>query len=266
MGNSAVHNPSSSARMLSGMHGARLVNGRQLGQLESTSVEDFSTEDQFGFHSRMSSTRGTDLEFPLRQELPVWKTVWDSRPSWLRMMDCSGCAGDRTLLETIVNVATSMPFIAIGLQAPRTKPAARLYADSLVGVGVASTLYHVSRGEARKVFRFGDYAMIAFASLCLNSAIRGDRPKGLMLASALLIPIQPTLVTVLHTGMMQATFSQRVTNEPKLRGAHRLHQLSSVIGGVLFVADDVMPKTPYIHAAWHLAAALGVATCTKLLE
>lgn len=64
----------------------------------------------------------------------------------------------------------------------------------------------------------------------------------------------------------QAEFSQRVKNEPQLRRAHSLHKLSSVLGGVLFVADDVMPQTPYIHAAWHLAAALGVATCTKLLE
>lgn len=47
----------------------------------------------------------------------------------------------------------------------RKKPAARLYANSLIGVGMASCFYHTSRGEARKIFRFGDYAMIATAAL-----------------------------------------------------------------------------------------------------
>ncbi|KAG8056722.1 hypothetical protein GUJ93_ZPchr0002g26277 [Zizania palustris] len=36
-------------------------------------------------------------------------------------------------------------------------------------------------------------------------------------------------------------------------------------GGVLFIADDCFPETPYIHAAWHLAAAIGIGTCNKLL-
>jgi hypothetical protein len=47
--------------------------------------------------------------------------------------------------------------------------------------------------------------------------------------------------------------------------AHNLHKMSSLLGGVLFIADDCFPETPYIHAAWHLAAALGTATCNKLL-
>lgn len=36
-----------------------------------------------------------------------------------------------------------------------------LYANSLIGVGVASTLYHCSRGEVRKYFRWADYTAIA---------------------------------------------------------------------------------------------------------
>ncbi|CAM6095809.1 unnamed protein product [Calypogeia fissa] len=262
MENSTVHYPSSTARMLGELHGVRLVNGRQH---ESTLVEDPSA-DSCGSHPKISSnTGGTDLEFPWKQDLPAWKTMWDTRPRWLKIMQCPGC-GDRSIWETVANVTTSMPFIAMGLQAPRKNLGARLYADSLLGVGVASSLYHMSRGEVRKVFRFGDHAMIALASLCLNSAIRDDRPRGLMLASALLIPIQPSFVTLIHTGMMEAIFSQRALKEPRLRPAHNLHKVSSAIGGVLFVADDVLTQTPYIHAAWHLAAALSIATCTKLLE
>jgi hypothetical protein len=39
-----------------------------------------------------------------------------------------------------------------------------------------------------------------------------------------------------------------------------------VIGGAFFVADDIYPNTPYIHAAQHVAAAVGVATLNTLLE
>jgi len=57
-----------------------------------------------------------------------------------------------------------------------------------------------------------------------------------------------------------------VIENPKLRGAHALHTASSLVGGALFVADDVFPDTPYIHAAWHLAAAVGVMTINTLID
>jgi hypothetical protein len=64
----------------------------------------------------------------------------------------------------------------------------------------------------------------------------------------------------------QVSFAKRASTEPELKTAHNLHRMSSLLGGALFIADDVFPETPYIHAAWHLAAALGVCTCNKLLE
>lgn len=44
----------------------------------------------------------------------------------------------------------------------------RMYANSLVGVGVASSLYHASRGRLRKYLRWADYTMIATASVVRN--------------------------------------------------------------------------------------------------
>ena len=61
-------------------------------------------------------------------------------------------------------------------------------------------------------------------------------------------------------------FAKRALKDPQLRMAHNVHKASSLVGGMLFVADDVFPETPFIHAAWHLAAAVGVGTCNKLLE
>jgi predicted membrane channel-forming protein YqfA (hemolysin III family) len=42
---------------------------------------------------------------------------------------------------------------------------AAIYANSLVGVGIASGLYHSSKGEVRKILRWADYTMIATTTL-----------------------------------------------------------------------------------------------------
>jgi len=71
---------------------------------------------------------------------------------------------------------------------------------------------------------------------------------------------------VLRNMLLQVAFAKRALKDPDLRMAHTVHKMSSLMGGMLFVADDLFPKTPYLHAAWHLAAAVGVGTCNKLLE
>ncbi|KAK6134204.1 hypothetical protein DH2020_032060 [Rehmannia glutinosa] len=174
--------------------------------------------------------------------------------------------GDKNLAETVVNVLTSLPFIALGLQAPRKNLNCKIYANSLIGVGVASSVYHASRGKLRKYLRWADYTMIATATVCLSRAIRNENPKFLMAASALFLPIQPLMVSAVHTGLMEVAFAKRAFQDPDLRMAHNVHKMSSLLGGALFVADDLLPETPFLHAGWHLAAAVGVCTCNKLLE
>lgn len=66
--------------------------------------------------------------------------------------------------------------------------------------------------------------------------------------------------------LLQVAFAKRALKDPELRMAHNVHKMSSLLGGVFFIADDVFPRTPYLHAAWHLAAAVCVGTCNKLLE
>ena len=74
-----------------------------------------------------------------------------------------------------------------------------------------------------------------------------------------------SLTSVDHLSL-QVAFAQRAIKDPELRMVHNVHKACSLLGGVLFVADDVFPQIPFIHAAWHLAAAVGVGTCNKLLE
>ncbi|XP_020250271.1 uncharacterized protein LOC109827671 isoform X2 [Asparagus officinalis] len=191
--------------------------------------------------------------------------IWQQRPSCLRPIRCC-LHGDRHIAETIANVLTSLPFIILGSQAPRKNLKTTLYANSLIGVGVASSLYHLSRGKARKYLRWADYTMIAATTLCLSGALRDENPRLLMAASTFLLPIQPLMVSAVHTGMMEVAFARRASTKPELKMAHNLHAVSSLLGGALFIADDCFPQTPYLHAAWHLAAAVGVGTCNKLLE
>ncbi|CAK9207913.1 unnamed protein product [Sphagnum troendelagicum] len=85
---------------------------------------------------------------------------------------------------------------------------------------------------------------------------QGDFSRALILSSAMAIPFQPMLVTVLRTFLMEGLILICM----KMCGN------SAVEGGPLFVADDIYPNTPYIHAAWHVAAVVGVATLNTLLE
>ncbi|XP_052205015.1 uncharacterized protein LOC127809895 [Diospyros lotus] len=196
---------------------------------------------------------------------PTVQRVWEQRPACLRPVHCS-LNGDRSIAETIANVITSLPFVALGLQAPRKNLNCKLYANSLIGVGVASSLYHVSRGKLRRYLRWADYTMIATATVCLSRALSNENPKLLMAASAVFLPVQPLMVSAVHTGLMEVAFAKRALQDPELRMAHNLHKMSSLLGGALFIADDVFPETPYLHAAWHLAAAVGVSTCNELLR
>eukprot|EP00850_Spirogloea_muscicola_P019251 SM000187S03868 [mRNA] locus=s187:943:1876:+ [translate_table: standard] len=137
-------------------------------------------------------------------------------------------------------MVTSIPFIVVGLATPRKKHHMELYANSLVGVGLASTAYHVSRGKLRKYFRWGDYAMIAACTM-------------------------PMLVIAAHMGLMEVTFARRVLADRKLTRTHLAHASSSILGGAFFLADELFPEHPYMHAGWHIAAALGIHTANKLL-
>ncbi|CAI9779146.1 unnamed protein product [Fraxinus pennsylvanica] len=203
-------------------------------------------------------------DFSYNQRLRIQK-VWQQRPACLRPVH--GCVnGDKHLAETVVNVLTSLPFIALGIQAPRKNLNCKLYANSLIGVGIASSVYHASRGKLRKYLRWADYTMIATATVCLSRALRNENPKLLTAASAFFLPIQPLMVSAVHTGIMEVAFAKRAFQDPDLRMAYNVHKMSSLLGGALFIAEDLFPETPFLHAGWHLAAAVGVGTCNKLLD
>jgi len=242
----------SSIKALDGIHGVR-VNPHS-----PFSLELFHRDGDLCQSDCQTSSIQTTQGFLMQR-------VWQQRPGCMRPTHyCLN--GDQSVAETIANVMTSLPFIALGLQAPRKNLNCKLYANSLIGVGVASSLYHTSRGRLRKYLRWVDYSMIASSTVCLSRAIRNENPKLLMAASALCLPFQPLLVSAVHTAMMEVALAKRAVENPNLKTAHNVHKLSFLLSGALFVADEVYPKTPFIHAAWHLTAAIGVGTCNKLLH
>ncbi|KAJ1425402.1 hypothetical protein SESBI_11116 [Sesbania bispinosa] len=242
------------SRALEGVHGVHVVPHSPFALTKTNQGADL--------HPSTDGTSTTEAN-----QLLLMQRVWQQRPACLRPIHCcTSRHGDMHLAETVANVLTSMPFIALGMQAPRKNFSSKLYANSLIGVGVASSMYHSSRGRLRKFLRWVDYTMIATTTVCLSRALRNENPKLLMAASALFLPVNPFMVSAIHTGMMEVAFAKRALKDPDLRMAHTVHKMSTLLGGMLFVADDLFPRTPYLHAAWHLAAAVGVGTCNRLLE
>ncbi|KAI4313772.1 hypothetical protein L6164_026727 [Bauhinia variegata] len=247
-------NTQSPSRALEGVHGVQVALHSPFALTETNQRRDFQSS------TCETSANGANLQLSFQ-----W--VWQQRPACLKPIHCKlDSHGDQTLVETAANVLTSLPFIALGLNAPRKSLNSKIYANSLIGVGVASSMYHCSRGKIRKFLRWVDYTMIATATVCLSRALRNENPRLLMAATAVCLPVNPLMVSVIHTGMMEVAFAKRALKDPDLRMAHNVHKMSSLVGGMLFIADDLFPKTPFIHAAWHLAAAVGVGTCNKLLE
>ncbi|GJN16150.1 hypothetical protein PR202_gb03108 [Eleusine coracana subsp. coracana] len=111
-----------------------------------TSIVDTST-------SELQEGVGLSRSFQIRR-------LWQQRPPCLKPIHCS-LSCDKHVGETIANVITSLPFIALGLQAPR-----------------------------------------------------------------------------------RVSFAQRASMDPELKMAHNLHKMSSLLGGALFVADDVSLRLP----------------------
>ena len=55
-------------------------------------------------------------------------------------------------------------------------------------------------------------------------------------------------------------FHQKAKHNPRLQSGQRRHLAAGAIGAACFAIEDVYPKFPFIHAAWHLLSTYGIAT------
>ncbi|KAF3525865.1 hypothetical protein F2Q69_00051352 [Brassica cretica] len=93
---------SKTSKSLEGLHGVHVVS-----------------HSPFAFEgiSQVSSFQSSDAR--TKQSLFI-ERVWQQRPPCLRPIHCC-IHGDQSLLETAANVITSLPFIFLGMQTPRSK-------------------------------------------------------------------------------------------------------------------------------------------------
>jgi hypothetical protein len=108
-----------------------------------------------------------------------------------------------------------------------------------------------------------DYLSIGAASVCLLGAMPPGPPalpRPPPLLSALTVAAHPLAATVLHGLGAEVSFAATARALPALQPAHRLHMGLLAVAGGLFLAEEVWPRAPLLHAAWHTAAALTVAS------
>ncbi|GBF92631.1 hypothetical protein Rsub_05245 [Raphidocelis subcapitata] len=174
-------------------------------------------------------------------------------------------SNDSTLGERLLNLATSVPFVLVGMHSLRSgTPSRRHFGASFVATGVIAALYHGTSGAARRVLRKADYWSIAYTSCVLRAASGLRAPAPLAVAAALITPLRPTLVTGANLAAIEARYLLSALRHSHLRAFFGAHLGVAVAGVGCFLLEDVlvleMGLPPVAHALWHSlsAAALGL--------
>jgi hypothetical protein len=187
-----------------------------------------------------------------------------------------GCC-DHCGRERWANVATSAPYIAVGLRAfqRRRTPEAKAWGLSMAGVGLASAFFHASKGEMRTWGRRLDYWSIGASSALLCRALRpgGGVPRRLTAASLLMTPFRPFPVSTANTLAMEFDFLRRAAvnggpdgQSPGLRTQQLLHSAAALGAISFFALEEALPRAPFLHSTWHLLSSVSCATTNALLE
>jgi len=152
---------------------------------------------------------------------------------------------------------------------------------ALVGVGVAAAAYHLaprSKRALRTTLRRVDYTAIALASMAASDAygdavgalpshrVRLPRvvTENVTIATAAKFPL---LVSAAHCALSEAAFyrgarSGRRAGGVQVERAWREHVAYAAAAGFFFVAEEVWPDFPLLHAAWHVTGAAAMRTGT----
>ena len=209
--------------------------------------------------------------------------TWHGRLSGLVMNHKTTGVTDWCLRERLANVATSAPFFLLAHRVLTRGDSVqtRQYGLSLLGVGAAAVAYHASSGPTRPHFRQLDYTAIAASSVLLLRALRtgnagagmgASAPAGvaksgnnvlatlLQVASITSVPLHPLASAGAHGAACEAVFFGRArAGGVSLRRDYARHVALSVVASALFVGEEIVPEVPFIHAIWHVGAAVALA-------
>ena len=160
---------------------------------------------------------------------------------------------------------------------------------ALVGVGVAAVAYHLaprSKRALRTTLRRVDYTAIALASMAASDAY-GDAvgaraarrsvvrvPRVVTDATVAACVKFPLIVSAAHCALSEAAFYRGARVGRRAAGVHhegvvreseglwRKHLAYASAAGFFFVAEEVWPDFPLLHAAWHVTGAAAMYTGT----
>ena len=160
---------------------------------------------------------------------------------------------------------------------------------ALVGVGVAACAYHLaprSKRALRTTLRRVDYTAIALASMAASDAY-GDAvgaraarrsvvrvPRVVTDATVAACVKFPLIVSAAHCALSEAAFyrgarsgrrgreSEGSCDESNRLRVWREHVAYAAAAGFFFVAEEVWPDFPLLHAAWHVTGAAAMRTGT----
>lgn len=221
----------------------------------------------------------SDLEFDSMEVLPhLSPNDTDQRLNkWIvRVRDQirpQGDAGnDDSWDQRALNVITSLPFLFLGahMLQVHTTPQAKMYAKSMIGVGVSATLYHASQGSFRRLTRKLDYYTISFAAARMIRSLwpENDSLKHVLRSSMMAVPFKPFLLSTACTLAMQAEFVHQGIKHESVRPHLLGHGIASATGACAFALEDILADAGFkhTHSLWHCLSAYSVYTTSKLIK
>ncbi len=113
-----------------------------------------------------------------------------------------------------------------------------------------------------------DFWSIAACSTIMARACFPGLPAAVTALSLLATPFRPFAVSFVNTTAMEMLFLQRARQAPeqqRLRRAQRVHAATCVAGLGAFALEDLAPRLPFMHAAWHVLSASAVFSVNALL-
>jgi len=147
----------------------------------------------------------------------------------------------------------------------RKTAAGKMWGASLVGVGMASCTFHASSGNIRPACRKLDFWTIAAASNLLLRAVYPSCPHAVTAVGLVATPFKPFLVSFLNSTAMEMKYLYRARVNNDLKMAQVFHATTCFIGLSCFAAEEVWPRLPFMHAAWHCLSAAAVSSINHLV-
>lgn len=216
-----------------------------------------------------------DLALVTSSSRPLLERIADAAVTVRNNLQPQGdVPNDSTNAQRALNIVTSLPVVLLGLDLRgKVKTAeGRSYANSVVAVGLAATLYHASWGRVRRTTRKLDYYAISYSSAKLVRALwPGETAKRVEHVMHCITPFRPFWVSTAGAAAMQVEFVRLAAKHESLRPTLKRHLGAAVASGLAFATEDALAENSglvgkHMHSFWHLASTTALWTIGELVQ